>query len=35
MKQINSGDIIALSEVVRDLHRNPSQSSNHTREAII
>ena len=24
--KINSGDIIALSEVVRDLHRNPSQS---------
>ena len=24
--KINSGDIIALSEVVRDLHRNPEQS---------
>ena len=24
--KINSGDIISLSEVVRDLHRNPSQS---------
>lgn len=24
--KINSGDIIALSEVVRDLHRNPNQS---------